>query len=141
MTARRATLHTFVTLAALAAAGTAARAQTVQGSAALKAQAKVGADSARAVALRAVPHGRVASAELEREHGKLIYSFDIAVAGKSGVEEVHVDAMTGAVVAHEHESAQAERTEARLEAREKPAAHGGMKASGMKHDSTMRKTP
>ncbi len=36
--------------------------------------------------------------------GRLIYSYDIKVAGKPGIEEVHVDAMTGAVIATEHEN-------------------------------------
>jgi uncharacterized membrane protein YkoI len=53
----------------------------------------------------------VRSEELEKEHGKLIYSFDIAVPGKSGVEEVNVDAITGKVVAKHHESAKDEQKE------------------------------
>ena len=32
---------------------------------------------ARKIALAQVPHGIVQSGELEKEHGKLIYSFDI----------------------------------------------------------------
>ena len=71
---------------------------------------------ARATALAAVPHGRVRSSELEREHGRLIWSFDIAVPGRGGVEEVHVNAADGRIVAHEHESRAAERREARQEA-------------------------
>jgi len=94
----------------------------ITGSAKLKAQAKVGEDSARAVALAQVPNGTIQSGELEREHGKLIYSFDIKVQGRSGIEEVNVDALTGAVVAHEHESPAAERAEARKEARERKPA-------------------
>ena len=43
--------------------------------------------------------------ELERETGKLVYSYDLKVAGKSGMEEVNVSAMTGKVLAREHESA------------------------------------
>jgi hypothetical protein len=31
---------------------------------------------------------------LEREHGKLIYSFDIRVPGKPGIEEVQVSAIS-----------------------------------------------
>jgi len=102
----------------LAAAGTlvalgarAAQAQKITGSAALKARAKVTGDSAKKVALAQVPNGTLQSGEIEREKGKLIYSFDIKVPGKSGVEEVNVDAMTGAVVAHEHETAKAEKAE------------------------------
>ncbi|MEP7326929.1 MAG: PepSY domain-containing protein [Gemmatimonadota bacterium] len=86
------------------------------------AQARVKADSAQRTALRRVPGGRIESAELEREHGTLIYSFDIKVDGKEGIEEVHVDANTGAVVKMEHENGEDE-------AREAAEAHpeGGMK--------------
>lgn len=70
----------------------------------LAAQAKVGEDSARAVALRRVPGGTIQELELEREDGKLVYSFDIKVAGKAGITEVLVDALTGKVVSVEHEA-------------------------------------
>jgi uncharacterized membrane protein YkoI len=65
-----------------------------------------------------VPGGTIQSAELEREHGKLIYSFDMKVAGKSGIEEVNVNAVTGKLVAHEHESPTAEKKEAAAEKKE-----------------------
>lgn len=74
-------------------------------------QAKISLDTARSTALARVQHGVVRSEELEKDHGKLIYSFDIAVPGKSGVEEVNVDAMTGKVVAKHHESAKDEQKE------------------------------
>jgi uncharacterized membrane protein YkoI len=50
-----------------------------------------------------VPNGKIRGLELEREHGKLIYSFEIKVAGKPGITEVNVDAMTGSVGPLEHE--------------------------------------
>ncbi len=71
--------------------------------------------AARATALAKVPGGRVQSGELEREGGRLIYSYDIVVAGKAGVQEVHVDANTGKVLTVEHENAGAEAREAREE--------------------------
>jgi uncharacterized membrane protein YkoI len=83
---------------------------------------KVSADAARTVALAEVPGGRIKSQELEREHGHLIYSFDIAVAGKPGIEEVHVDAMTAKVLAHEHETTKSEQKEKVLE-KEEAAGH------------------
>src|ERR1700710_2910136 len=64
---------------------------------ALAKKAKITLDAARATALAQVPNGTVKSEELEREHGKLIYSFDIVVPGKSGIEEVNVSAVTGKV--------------------------------------------
>ncbi|MEO8562264.1 MAG: PepSY domain-containing protein [bacterium] len=85
----------------------------------LSAEAKVSETSARETALKAVPGGKVQDGELEREHGKLIYSYDIKVAGKSGIEEIAVDAITGAVVAHEHETPAMMRKEAAADAKEK----------------------
>lgn len=89
--------------------------------AALRAQAKVTEDAARATALAAVPNATVKSAELEKEKGKLVWSFDLSVAGKKGVEEVQVDALTGKIVSKEHESEKAEKAEAQAEKTNKAA--------------------
>lgn len=78
----------------------------------LVARAKVSSDAARTTALARVPGGQVQSGELEEEDGMLIYSFDIGVQGREGIEEIHVDAMTGEVVAQEHESPAMEKAEA-----------------------------
>ncbi len=64
----------------------------------LAARVKVSGEAARATALARVPGGKVRSGELEEEGGKLIYSFDIEVAGNEGVQEVQVDALDGKVV-------------------------------------------
>lgn len=72
--------------------------------AALEKKARITEPAAAAAALARVPGGRITGVELEEEGGKLIYSYDIAVPGRKGVEEVHVDAMTGAVIRTEHES-------------------------------------
>ncbi len=40
-----------------------------------------------------------------------MYSFDLAVSGREGVEEVQVDAATGKVVSVKHEDAQSEAAE------------------------------
>jgi uncharacterized membrane protein YkoI len=87
--------------------------------AALQKEAKISEETARATALKEVPNGTVKSSELEREHGKLIYSFDINVPGKSGIEEINVNAIDGSVVNREHESAKTEKKEAAQEAKEK----------------------
>jgi uncharacterized membrane protein YkoI len=89
--------------------------------AALQKEAKISEETARATALKEVPNGTVKSSELEREKGKLIYSYDITVPGKSGIDEVNVNAITGAVVAKAHEGPAAEKKEAALEAKEKSA--------------------
>lgn len=78
----------------------------------LAAKAKVAETAAAATALAKVPGGKIQGVELEQEDGKLIYSYDIKVAGKAGIEEVHVDALTGAVTGVEHEDAASEKKEA-----------------------------
>ena len=87
--------------------------------AALRREATIAEADARKTALAAVPGGKVQSHELERENGRLIYSYDIKIAGKPGIEEVNVDAKTGEIVAHEHEDAKAEAAEKKAEAKEK----------------------
>src|SRR6516164_11104964 len=78
----------------------------------LVAEANIKETEARATALAQVKNGTVRTEELEREHGHLIYSYDIAVPGKPGIDEVNVDAMTGKVIARTHEGDKAERKEA-----------------------------
>lgn len=85
--------------------------------------AKVSADSARALALADVPGATVKDMELEREHGKLVYSFDLTVPGKPGVEEVQIDAITAKLVSKKHETPRQERREAAREKREKASSH------------------
>lgn len=89
--------------------------------AALQKEAKISEETARATALKEVPNGTIKSSELEREKGKLIYSFDISVPGKTGIEEINVNAIDGSVVAREHETPKTEKTEAAKEAQEKKA--------------------
>lgn len=88
----------------------------------LKAHAKIAEEAAAKTALTKVPKGEIASVELEREKGKLLYSYDIKVPGKKGVEEVHVDAVTGKFLSKEHETPDAEKKEAAEEAKAKGAA-------------------
>jgi uncharacterized membrane protein YkoI len=90
--------------------------------ASLQKEAKISEATARATALKEVPNGTVKSSELEREGGKLIYSYDITVPGKTGIDEVNVNAIDGTVVAKQHETPKAEKTEAAKEAKEKKAA-------------------
>jgi hypothetical protein len=65
-------------------------------------QPKISMKKAKAIALKKVPGGKIESAELENEGGKLIYSFDIKA--NSGITEVNVDAMNGKIVAVQNES-------------------------------------
>lgn len=73
--------------------------------AALQKEATVTLAAATATAMKEVPGGKISAHELEREKEKLIYSFDIKIVGKSGIEEVAVDAVTGAMIEHAHETA------------------------------------
>lgn len=65
----------------------------------LLAEARVSQDAARRTALAQVPGGTIASAELERENGKLVWSFDITRPTTKNVSEVQVDAISGAIAA------------------------------------------
>jgi uncharacterized membrane protein YkoI len=93
----------------------------------LQKEAKIAETDARATALKEVPNGSVKSEELEREKGKLVYSYDITVPGKSGVEEVNVNAIDGSVVGKIHESAKAEKAEAKQEAKAKTTTKAAAK--------------
>lgn len=78
----------------------------------LSKQAKISEDPAAPIARARVPNGTIQSVELEHEKGKSIYSYDVTVAGKSGIEAVHVNAMDGTIVGVEHESPADERNDA-----------------------------
>jgi uncharacterized membrane protein YkoI len=80
--------------------------------AALMKQAKISKATATKTALSRVPDAQVKSAEIEREHGRLIWSFDLAQAGKAGVTEVQVSATTGKIVSEQRESGSHEAAEA-----------------------------
>jgi hypothetical protein len=84
---------------------------------ALAKKAKVTEDVAAKAAMARVPNGEIQTVELEEERGKLIYSYDIKVAGKTGIDEVGVSAMTGKVVAYSHETPADEKKEAAAEAK------------------------
>jgi uncharacterized membrane protein YkoI len=76
-------------------------------------KAKVTADAAIATAQAKLPKAKLKSAEIEEENGKLIYSFDFETAGKTGIDEVNIDAITGKQVGTvEHESPASEKKEA-----------------------------
>jgi uncharacterized membrane protein YkoI len=78
-------------------------------------EAKVSEADAAKTALARVPKGHIEAVELENEGGKLLYSYELKVPGRSGIEEVNVDAKTGTVANTEHESPATERKEAKAE--------------------------
>lgn len=80
----------------------------------LAAIAKISQEEASKIALATLKDpakATVKEAELEAEHGCLVYSFDIAVDGKPGIQEVQVDAGNGKVISSHHESPKAEAAE------------------------------
>ena len=108
---KRNRILTMVLLAAFAAVGLfagQAQAQTKRA-----AKAKITMAQARAIASKRAA-GKIESAELEKEHGKLIYSFDIRNA-KGTITEVQVEAYTGKIVSVEEENAAAEAAEKKEE--------------------------
>ena len=88
----------------------------------LYAKSKITSEAATHTALARVPGGTVHKGVLEEEDGKLIYSFEIKVPGKSGIEEVNVDAKSGKVVSVEHETDAQIAAEAAKEAKAATAA-------------------
>ncbi len=75
-------------------------------------KAKISADAATAAAQAKVSKGKIVSAEIEEENGKLIFSFDIKTEGKTGIDEVNVDAVSGKVLSVQHETPKDEADEA-----------------------------
>jgi hypothetical protein len=81
----------------------------------LERQASINKTQAQEIALKKVPGGTIKEGELEKEHGRLLWSFDIATAGTKDITEVNIDASTGEVIAVEHETAEDEAREAKEE--------------------------
>jgi uncharacterized membrane protein YkoI len=90
--------------------------QSKASQAALSKEAKVTMEQAQKTAL-AKEAGKIQSKEIEREKGKLIYSFDIKMA--DGIHEVNIDAMTGEIVEDTVESAAAEAKEKAADKKQK----------------------
>jgi Peptidase propeptide and YPEB domain len=78
-------------------------------------ETKVTKSRAEKTALTKVPDGIIKSAELEREHGLLIWSFDIAKPGTKNITEVQVDAKTGKIASVKIETPKDQATEAAAE--------------------------
>ena len=80
----------------------------------LAAMAKVNQADAQKAALATLKDpskATVKSAELEAERGCLLYSFDIAVAGTAGAQEIQIDAGNGKVLSSRHETPKTEAAE------------------------------
>lgn len=81
----------------------------------LRKEAKISMQEAEETARSKEP-GTIKSKELERENGRVIYSFDIQTA--NGIREVNVDAVTGTVVEDSAEPSGAEAAERKEEKRD-----------------------
>jgi uncharacterized membrane protein YkoI len=82
-------------------------------------EATISKSQAEKSALGEVPHGVIKSEELEREHGKLIWSFDISTSGTKNTTEVQVDAKTGKIVSTKVETPEDQAKEAAADKKEK----------------------
>jgi uncharacterized membrane protein YkoI len=102
----------FVAVVAVSGAAVAASSESE-----LMKEAKISKSEAEKTALGKVPDGVIKSEELEREHGKLVWSFDIATSGIKNITEVQVDAKTGKIVSVVVETPKDQRKEAAEDAR------------------------
>lgn len=84
-----------------------------------KHEARITKEQAKKIALESLKGGTVKDGELEKEEGKLVWSFDIKV-GKE-IKEVWVDATTGVIVKTEMESMSKEKSEASVKVIQKKA--------------------
>ncbi|MEY2536813.1 MAG: hypothetical protein QOG67_553 [Verrucomicrobiota bacterium] len=78
-------------------------------------EANISKAQAEKTALAKVPNGAIQSGELEREHGKLIWSFDIGTNSASSITEVQVDAKDGKIVSVKTETPRDQAKEAAAE--------------------------
>lgn len=90
---------------------------------------KISKEVAQVTALAKVPGGTIKDGELEKEKGKWIWSFDIALPDSKDIKEVAVDAMTGEVLAVDIETPADQAKEAAED-----AAAAAKKKNGEKED-------
>jgi hypothetical protein len=93
----------------------------------LRAEAKITEAAAADAAMKAVPGAKIQSVELEKENNQLLYSYDMKTAGKAGVDEVRVDALTGTVIDTKHETVKEEKAEKKADKAEKKATKAAKK--------------
>jgi hypothetical protein len=79
--------------------------------------AKLSRADAQGIALGRVRGGTVTESELERERGRLVWSFDVTTPGTTDVTEILVDARTGEVVSVEKENEEEQRREKSLDSK------------------------
>lgn len=67
-------------------------------------QASVTRSEAERIALSQIHDGKIKTAELEKEHGRLIWSFDISRPRTTNITELQVDAKSGKIVSTKTET-------------------------------------
>jgi uncharacterized membrane protein YkoI len=70
----------------------------------LQSHPKISKSAAEKIALSKVQTGTIQSAELEKEHGKWIWSFDVSTPSTKDITEVQVDARNGRIVSVQTET-------------------------------------
>ena len=81
----------------------------------LQAEAKISKGEAERIALAQAPNGSIKEGELEKEKGRLVWSFDITTPGSRDTTEVQVDAQSGQVVSVTKETPEQEKQEKKEE--------------------------
>jgi uncharacterized membrane protein YkoI len=84
---------------------------------AMQSEAKISKAQAERIALAQAPNGTIKEAELEKEKGRLIWSFDITTPGSRDTTEVNVDAQSGQVVSVSKETPEQEKNEKKEDAK------------------------
>ena len=82
-------------------------------------QAKITKAEAEQIALAKVSRGIVKSAEIEKEKGHLVWSFDIAQPGTHDITECLIDAKTGKIISTQTESPRDQAKEAAADKKQK----------------------
>ena len=101
-----------------------------------KSEAKISKEQATKTVLASIKDGKIESSELEKEDGKLIWSFDVKVAKK--IQEVWVDANSGVIIKTETESPKDEINEKAMDKAEKIALQK-VKGEVVKSESETKK--
>jgi uncharacterized membrane protein YkoI len=70
----------------------------------LKKQSKLTEHKAQQIALTQVPHGSIKSGDIEKENGRLVWSFDISTPGSRDITEIQVDANSGKIISRQTET-------------------------------------
>jgi uncharacterized membrane protein YkoI len=104
-----------LTLSLAVAIGVVGMAQAEPSDAQLTKEAKVTKAQAEKIAFSKVPSGIIKSGEIENEHGRLIWSFDIAKPGTKNITEVQVDAKSGKIASVKIETPKDQAAEAAAE--------------------------